>query len=599
MSCNVAASRLTEKPSSTPFERRSANAIILNTFKKRGRHDERSLDTALRRNMPYQGTYSDMDGTRANAIHIMRNGYDAFISHSHLDKSWARGLAERISSVEFNGRPLRPWLDEKFLDPGDLAQEAELTTALDRSRILLLVLSPASSTSKWVEFELEHFLRTRRVEDVAVLLKAPCRCPPVLAQTRLLDFTEVGGFDGAFRELVERLCPSGRPSVTEANASIDRAWSVASEADPGGFDAQPTPARDALLAALLHFKIDDPATEGLALAGFSRAGQLLLRDNAHDQPAAYNMKMCLAECLAVAVHQNTRYRQVAQRYLDLEDPNEEDPALSFVVARAYSKLAEMDPMLIDFGTLLRVTMQLDAHPPFNKRKEAVAGLIGRIGAKLRGTDVGDLLIQTLSEGGTGGRIAAIGSISMAEQHAPSVYYLSEFAVLSSDHRVRTGSFQPPSRKLQALLFGIDLDQPEIMRRHLDIARNDLRRGFSIDDLPYGYTWFALRRAPPALHPHRAPFLGNVAKVTRANMQEIALRINAANIVCFTEPRIVEALFDRVGGVLILLQDENSPQCKRLCGRDVSFAMLDEGRMADLKDGDHVEIECDRMRVVSM
>jgi len=82
------------------------------------------------------------------------------------------------------------------------------------------------------------------------------------------------------------------------------------------------------------------------------------------------------------------------------------------------------------------------------------------------------------------------------------------------------------------------------------------------------------------------------------MEETALRLNASNVVCLTEPRIVEALFDRAGGLLILRQDENSPQCRRLNGRDVSFAMLDAERMADLKEGDLVEIERDRMRVVS-
>jgi TIR domain len=72
------------------------------------------------------------------------------------------------------GRPLRLWLDEQFLDPGDLTQHAELTTALDRSRILLLVLSPASVASAWVKVEFEYFLSTRRSDDVIALLKTPC-----------------------------------------------------------------------------------------------------------------------------------------------------------------------------------------------------------------------------------------------------------------------------------------------------------------------------------------------------------------------------------------------------------------------------------------
>lgn len=98
----------------------------------------------------------------------LRNGYDAFISHNHADKAWACELAERLAKVDFHGRPLRAWLDEQFLDPGDLGKAAELTSALDRSRTLLVVLSQASVASKWVEFELEYFLRKRRLCRPAV-----------------------------------------------------------------------------------------------------------------------------------------------------------------------------------------------------------------------------------------------------------------------------------------------------------------------------------------------------------------------------------------------------------------------------------------------
>lgn len=534
-----------------------------------------------------------------NSRDTLRNGYDAFISHNHADKVWARELAERLSKVDFHGRPLRPWLDEQFLDPGNLGQVAELTTALDRSRMLLLVLSPASVVSKWVEFELEYFLRNRRIDEVVPLLKTSCEIPPILGDAKPLDFTEAAQIESAFGELVECLCPLGGTGANEANKLVDQAWSTALEADPGGFDAEPSPARDALLATLLRFSIDDPATEGLALTSFQHAAQLLLRDHERDHPAAYNMKMCLGECLAVAVHRHVRYRQVAQRYLDLETVDTEDPVLAFVVARAYSKVAEIDPAFIDLGTLLRVAMRLDARAPFNNKKATVAMLLGRIAAKLRGTDLGDLLIQTLSAGGAAGRIAAIGGISIAEEQAPSVFYVSELAAIhAADSAPRSGALEPPSRKLQALLFGIDLDQPSVVRQQLEVAKHDLRRAFAIDDLPYGYTWFALRDAPPAFHQHHTPFMGTVAKATTANMEDLALRLNALHVVCLTEPRVVESLFDRAGSLLIPLQEENSPQCRRLSGRSVSFAMLDEKQMVDLKEGDHVEIEGDRMRIVS-
>src|SRR5678815_3290984 len=85
-------------------------------------------------------------------------GYDLFLSHNRADKYWVRELATRLAEHAYNGRPLRPWLDEQILDPGELGRNAELTTALDRSRLLVIVLSPESLASTWVRYELEYFL---------------------------------------------------------------------------------------------------------------------------------------------------------------------------------------------------------------------------------------------------------------------------------------------------------------------------------------------------------------------------------------------------------------------------------------------------------
>ena len=74
--------------------------------------------------------------------------------------------------------------------------------------------------------------------------------------------------------------------------------------------------------------------------------------------------------------------------------------------------------------------------------------------------------------------------------------------------------------------------------------------------------------------------------------------NSSHVVCLTKSRIVEALFERAGSLLIPLDDENSPKCQRLRSRDVPFAMLGGEQIADIKDGDRVEVESDLMRVVS-
>jgi hypothetical protein len=92
-------------------------------------------------------------------------------------------------------------------------------------------------------------------------------------------------------------------------------------------------------------------------------------------------------------------------------------------------------------------------------------------------------------------------------------------------------------------------------------------------------------------------MGTVAKATAANMEALALEVDASHVVCLTEPRIVDALFDRAGALLVPVQDDRSPQSRRLIGRDVPFAMLDADRMGDLKDGDQIEIEAGLTRIV--
>ena len=54
-----------------------------------------------------------------NSRDVLRNGYDAFISHNHADKAWARELAARLAKVDFHGRLLRVWLDDWEIHPGD------------------------------------------------------------------------------------------------------------------------------------------------------------------------------------------------------------------------------------------------------------------------------------------------------------------------------------------------------------------------------------------------------------------------------------------------------------------------------------------------
>jgi hypothetical protein len=521
--------------------------------------------------------------------------YDVFISHNRADKAWARELAAWLSDQQYNGRSLRPWLDEQFLDPGALGSTLELTTALDRSRLLGLVLSPEALASSYVDLELEYFLGSRDADHVIAMLRRDCR-PPEAVTVPALDFRADGLAEGPRRQLLVRLCPPTATRPDQVERAVDAAFDQLEASDPGGFAPGTTLERDAVFAELLRHDIDENGAEGLALAGFARAAGRVLRACAHGSRAAYTCKMLLGECLAAALHRSPAYRQVARRFLDLAAAQAGDPVLLFVVARAYSKLAEMDPRLVDTSVLLRAVSQLDAAPPGNEVR-AIEALFARVVGKLRDTPAGELLIKALTERGRASRIVAAGGISLSYQRSEPVFYVSELRQLhdarKEEHVLPAGR---PSKRLLGELFTLDLDQDDSVRNAVRLAREDILDVYPDTDFPYGASWF-LRRHMIQASSHHTPFTGTVVKATRQNMTALAGRVEVSAVACLTEPRIVDALFDGCGALLVEEQDADSPQCRRLRSRRVPFAMASEPVMAQLADGDHVVVDDTQVRVL--
>ena len=518
-------------------------------------------------------------------------GYDIFLSHNHVDKEWVRALADRLADCDFNGRALRPWLDQHFLDPGSLGSNDELTSAIDRSRFLGLVLSPEAVASPWVELELQHFLKSRDAASVIAMLLRDCSLPAELQRVPLIDFRNG---DGAFDALLSPLAPRTEVTLADVETAVDAAFQEVEESDPGGFFAEPTPERDAFLQALLRHDIADAAGEGLAVRAFLRAAERLLGAYAEGSPAAYNLKMLLGECLAVAFHRTTRYRQVAQRYLDLAAGRpEEPPILLFVVARAMSKLAEIDSRLVDSSAVLRALSQLDAMD-VNNEVGAIQILFGRVAAKLRDTPAGELLIKRLTERGRASRIAAAGAMSPSAGSGP-VFYLSELQQLSGARPAAAAA--PPSRRLLGELFGLDLRQDESVVRAVQNARAELQAAYPKIDLPYGLLWGIRQERIDDADTNNAPFTGTVIQVSLKNMIDQSARADVSTVAWLTEPRIVDALFDGCGALLVLEQEHDSPQLRRLRDRSVPFAALPPEAMARLQDGDHVLVDSGFLRIM--
>ena len=165
--------------------------------------------------------------------------------------------------------------------------------------------------------------------------------------------------------------------------------------------------------------------------------------------AFYNCKMLLGECLAVAMHLSPAYRQVVRRFLELASGRPDNPSLLFVVARAFSKLGEIDIRLIDTSLLLRAVSQLDGVEPTNELR-AIVALFARVTGKLRDEPPGELLIRAMAERGSASRIVAAGAeIALSYETSGRVFYLSELQRLhqASEQFPRKRPQHPPSRRL--------------------------------------------------------------------------------------------------------------------------------------------------------
>src|ERR1044072_2340897 len=128
--------------------------------------------------------------------------YDVFLSHSHADKAWTHDLYERLATTDYNGRAVRAWLDERVLDPGNLSSARELESALDRSRRLVIVVTPESLASYWVQQEIRYFLRIRQITDVALIRLRPCDLPESLIKSWSIDWPESGDGDEPRQQLL-------------------------------------------------------------------------------------------------------------------------------------------------------------------------------------------------------------------------------------------------------------------------------------------------------------------------------------------------------------------------------------------------------------
>lgn len=193
---------------------------------------------------------------------ITKKQYHVFLSYASADKEVAHRIVE-----ELRKRGIRVWFDTCELQPGDSIAKA-IEYAISASDYLVVLLSPSSVNSVWVQQELGAALSieltTRNITLLPVVI-ADCEIPPLLASYQFLDLRT--DFDQGVTRLVEQigLVPEIDFSVLDGRAfenliadlltklgfrGIEREWAIAdfgvdieaeySRLDPFGVEATET-----------------------------------------------------------------------------------------------------------------------------------------------------------------------------------------------------------------------------------------------------------------------------------------------------------------------------------------------------------------------
>ena len=138
--------------------------------------------------------------------------FDVFLSYHSGDSEWVSQLKGDLVS-----KGIRVWLDSEQIRPGDRFPGA-LARAIDQVSSIIVVLSPGSVASPWVEEEFNLALAKRR-RVIAVLIEEVE--PPGFLQGRTwVDFRDPATFEASVEQLVFGITGS-RAAGSPASPSPD------------------------------------------------------------------------------------------------------------------------------------------------------------------------------------------------------------------------------------------------------------------------------------------------------------------------------------------------------------------------------------------
>jgi len=174
---------------------------------------------------------SDPVGKTAN--HSFR--YDAFISYRHCepDRKWAKWMHQSLETFRTPSRlvktqGLMPRLQRVFRDEEELPASADLSqeieNALRESRFLIVVCSPRTPPSEWVNKEVQRFREMGRHDRIIALLieGEPSESFPVSLVEIRQTITDSNGVSREQIEAVEPLAADVRQARTESARHLKR-----------------------------------------------------------------------------------------------------------------------------------------------------------------------------------------------------------------------------------------------------------------------------------------------------------------------------------------------------------------------------------------
>ncbi|MBI5933450.1 MAG: toll/interleukin-1 receptor domain-containing protein [Chloroflexi bacterium] len=174
---------------------------IINRLSDVNNHLENTLAQTLKAKMEVQSSIAMFQEILGIADFMeWKRSRDAgvFISYSHADKEIVNSLTQR-----FEKDSIHYWLDEKELLIGDVIDKA-ISIGIQKSQLFIIVLSPISINSKWVEREFDEASH-EEVEGKKIILPVvvknltPDKLPPRIRRKLFVDLSS--DFDGGYQKL--------------------------------------------------------------------------------------------------------------------------------------------------------------------------------------------------------------------------------------------------------------------------------------------------------------------------------------------------------------------------------------------------------------